>query len=195
MIRIIDRPVGLCKCESRLAEAGDTGKTSMTPQEIAERSAELMWSRDEASRWLGVSLDDVGPGWVTMTMMVEKHHINGHGICHGGFIFTLADAAFAFACNSYNQLAVAHHNTITFVAPAALGDRLTAQAKEVSRKGRGGIYDVRVTGKGDELIAEFRGVSRTITGTHFDEQEEAPADELPNKTGDLQYERSDTRQS
>ncbi len=167
----------------------------MTPQEIARRSAELMWSRDEASRWLGISLDDVGPGWVTMTMMVEKHHINGHGICHGGFIFTLADAAFAFACNSYNQIAVAHHNTITFVAPAKKGDRLTAEAKEISLRGRSGIYDVRVTGRDDELIAEFRGVSRMITGTLFDEDNERPFIEQQSKTGDLQHEGSDTRQS
>ena len=92
---------------------------ALTAEEIARRSADAMWARDDASKWLGASLDAVGPGTATMSMTVEKHHTNGHDICHGGFIFTLADSAFAFACNSYNQLVVAQHNVITFVAPLA----------------------------------------------------------------------------
>ena len=141
----------------------------LSPQEIAERSADAMWARDDASKWLGCNLDAVGPGTATLSMTVEKHHTNGHDICHGGFIFTLADSAFAFACNAYNQLAVAQHNSITFVAPGRLGERLTAQAREIARFGRSGIYDVRVCDQDGRLIAEFRGNSRTIEGRHFDD--------------------------
>ena len=133
----------------------------MTPEEIARRSAEAMWARDDASKWLGARLDAVGPGTASLSMTVEKHHTNGHDICHGGFIFTLADSAFAFACNSYNQIAVAQHSTITFIAPGFRGDRLTAMAREISRSGRSGLYDVRVTNQDGRLIAEFRGASRT----------------------------------
>jgi acyl-CoA thioesterase len=140
----------------------------MTPEEIARRSADAMWARDDASKWLGARLDAVGPGTASMSMMVERHHTNGHDICHGGFIFTLADSAFAFACNSYNQVAVAQHNTISFIAPSFQGDRLTAIAREVTRNGRSGLYDVRVTNQDDRLIAEFRGASRVIKGAHFE---------------------------
>ncbi|EKF20733.1 hydroxyphenylacetyl-CoA thioesterase PaaI [Nitratireductor pacificus] len=142
----------------------------LSPQQIAERSAEAMWARDDASKWLGCALDAVGPGTATLSMIVEKHHTNGHDICHGGFIFTLADSAFAFACNAYNQLAVAQHNSITFIAPGRLGDRLKAEAREVARFGRSGIYDVRVTDQNNRLIAEFRGNSRTIEGRHFNDE-------------------------
>lgn len=147
----------------------------MTPQEIAERSAAAMWSADAASKWLGASLDGVTPGGARLSMIVEKHHCNGHGICHGGFIFTLADSAFAFACNSYNRNAVAQFNTISFLRPGPLGARLTAVAREVSRAGRSGVYDVAVTAAvadGEKILAEFRGVSRIIDGTHFPAEEE-----------------------
>lgn len=141
----------------------------MKTEEIARRSAEAMWARDDASKWLGASLDTVGPGSASLSMTVEKHHTNGHDICHGGFIFTLADSAFAFACNSYNQIAVAQHNTISFIAPGFRGDRLTAEAREISRSGRSGLYDVRVTNQDGRLIAEFRGASRVIKGVHFED--------------------------
>lgn len=141
----------------------------LSPQEIAERSAAAMWARDDASQWLGCSLDAVAPGSATLSMTVETHHTNGHDICHGGYIFTLADSAFAFACNSYNQIVVAQHNSITFVAPGALGDRLTAVAREVARFGRSGIYDVRVENQNGKVIAEFHGNSRVIGGKHFEE--------------------------
>ncbi len=141
----------------------------LSPQEIAERSAQAMWARDDASKWLGCSLDAVAPGSATLSMTVETHHTNGHDICHGGYIFTLADSAFAFACNSYNQIVVAQHNSITFIAPGALGDRLTAVAREVARFGRSGIYDVRVENQDGKVIAEFRGNSRVIGGKHFEE--------------------------
>ena len=142
---------------------------ALSPEEIALRSAQAMWARDDASKWLGMSLDAVGPGTATTSFTVEQHHTNGHDICHGGYIFTLADSAFAFACNSHNRLAVAQHNTITYVAPGRLGDRLTAQAREIALYGRSGICDVRVTDQTGRLIAEFRGASRTLEGVHFAE--------------------------
>ena len=142
---------------------------ALSAAEIARRSAAAMWARDDASKWLGASLDAVGPGTARLSMTVEEHHTNGHDICHGGYIFTLADSAFAFACNSYNTLVVAQHNAITFIAPGRLGDRLVADAREVARFGRSGIYDVRVTNQAGALIAEFRGNSRVIEGRHFDE--------------------------
>ncbi|WP_157015979.1 hydroxyphenylacetyl-CoA thioesterase PaaI [Mesorhizobium xinjiangense] len=144
---------------------------ALSAEEIAQKSAEAMWARDDASKWLGAALEAVGPGTATMSMGVERHHTNGHDICHGGYIFTLADSAFAFACNSYNRIVVAQHNSITFVAPGMLGDRLTAIAREVTRFGRSGIYDVSVANQDGKLIAEFRGSSRMIDGTHFNEEE------------------------
>lgn len=142
---------------------------ALTPEEVARRSADAMWANDDASKWLGMSLDAVGPGSATTSFTVEKHHTNGHDICHGGYIFTLADSAFAFACNSHNRIAVAQHNTITFVAPGKLGGRLKAEAREIALFGRSGICDVRVTDQDGRLIAEFRGASRTIEGKHFEE--------------------------
>ncbi|MFT6887747.1 MAG: acyl-CoA thioesterase [Paracoccaceae bacterium] len=139
----------------------------MTPDQIARKSADAMWSGDQASKWLGLSLDAVGPGNATMSMTVAAHHTNGHGICHGGFIFTLADSAFAFACNSYNRVAVAQHNTISFLRPGMLGAKLVAVARETSIAGRSGIYDVTVRAE-DKVIAEFRGASRLIDGVHFE---------------------------
>ena len=100
---------------------------------------------------------------------IESRHANGHGICHGCITFALADSAFAFACNSRNQSAVAQHNVISYIAPAKIGDRLTATAIEVSLNGRNGIYDVKVKNAKDQIIAEFRGFSRAINGQHFQE--------------------------
>ena len=142
---------------------------SITPQQRAERAAAAMWHGDQASQWLGMTLDDIRPGCATTSLIVQDHHLNGHKICHGGFIFTLADSAFAFACNSYNQLAVAQHNTVSFIAPGKLGEKLVARAIETNKTGRNGIYDVTVTGENGRVIAEFRGCSRVISGTHFDE--------------------------
>ena len=141
----------------------------MTPQERAERSAAAMWEKDRASKWLGARLDSVGPGQAEMSMRVAAHHLNGHGICHGGYIFTLADSAFAFACNSYNRLVVAQENTVTFLAPGREGERLVAQAREVALTGRSGVYDVEVIGEDGRRLALFRGLSRQVSGQHFDE--------------------------
>ena len=112
-----------------------------------------------------MAIERVAPGEAVLTMRVSERMVNGHKLCHGGFIFTLADSAFAFACNSYDQRTVAQHCAVTFIAPVRLGDVLTAQAVEVSRAGRSGIYDVRVARQTGEVVAEFRGHSRTIKGS------------------------------
>lgn len=143
----------------------------ITAQERAERASSAMWNGDRASQLLGMTLDQISPGAATTSMIVADHHLNGHNICHGGFIFTLADSAFAFACNSHNQMAVAQHNTISFIAPGNLGEKLVARAVETNKSGRNGIYDVTVSGDNGRIIAEFRGCSRVISGTHFDEIE------------------------
>lgn len=142
---------------------------TLSPQQRAARAAEAMWAAERASKWLGLALDSVGPGQAQMSMTVERHHLNGHGICHGGFIFTLADTAFAFACNSHNRRSVAAQNAITFVAPARQGDRLHAAAVEVVRAGRSGVCDVTVTNQDNAIIAVMRGNAREIGGAHFEE--------------------------
>ncbi|GGD23285.1 hydroxyphenylacetyl-CoA thioesterase PaaI [Sinisalibacter lacisalsi] len=141
----------------------------MTPEERARRSADAMWADDRASQAAGMTLVEVGPGRSVMTMMVRDTMANGHGIAHGGYIFALADSAFAFACNSYNTLVVAQHNSITYLAPGKVGEVLTATATEAHRAGRSGIYDVIVTGDGGRQVAIFRGHSRQINGAHFEE--------------------------
>ncbi len=141
----------------------------LSPQSLAEACAEAMWNEDNATRHLGMELLSIGPGEAAIAMEITGIMTNGHGTCHGGYIFTLADSAFAFACNSHNQHAVAQHCSVTFIAPAFKGDRLTATAREVSRRGRGGIYDIHIRNQEGEQIAEFRGHSRTIKGTHLPE--------------------------
>ena len=127
-----------------------------------------MWKQDDASSGLGMRIVDIGPGRATLSMTVQPHMVNGQRIAHGGFIFTLADSAFAFACNSHNDKAVAAQGNITFIRPGKLGDVLVASAREISRSGRSGIYDVQVKA-GEEVIAEFRGHSRVIPGTWLPE--------------------------
>lgn len=137
----------------------------MKPEDLANACARRMWSEDTATRELGMHLDHVEPGQSIISMTVLKSMTNGHGICHGGYIFTLADSAFAFACNTYNQVTVAQHCSVTYLAPAHLGDRLTATARELSRTGRSGLYDVTIRNQNGDAIAEFRGNSRTTKGT------------------------------
>jgi acyl-CoA thioesterase len=139
-------------------------KAGLSSDDLARACAEAMWKEDDASKGLGMELVEVKPGKAVLTMTVQPHMVNGQRIAHGGFIFTLADSAFAFACNSHNERAVAAQGNISFIRPGKLGDRLVATAGEISRSGRSGIYDVRVT-VGDTVIAEFRGHSRVITGT------------------------------
>jgi acyl-CoA thioesterase len=137
---------------------------TLSPDNLARACADAMWAEDDASKGLGMEIVDVGPGRATLTMTVRPHMVNGQRIAHGGFIFLLADSTFAFACNSRNQRTVAAQCDITFIKPGKLGDRLVANAREISRSGRSGIYDISVAAEG-VVIAEFRGHSRTIGGT------------------------------
>ncbi len=139
-------------------------KAMLSPDDLARACAEAMWKEDDASQDLGMEIIRVAPGEAVLTMTVTPQMVNGHGIAHGGFIFLLADSAFAFACNSHNERAVAAQCNISFIKPGKLGDRLVATAWEISKTGRSGIYDVRVT-VDDTAIAELRGHSRTIDGT------------------------------
>jgi acyl-CoA thioesterase len=140
-----------------------------TAEETARRSAEAMWAGDAASQALGMRIVDVAPGAATLEMTVRDDMVNGHGIGHGGFTFSLADSAFAFACNSYNRRTVAHSCEIAYLAPTSLGDVLTASAVERSREGRDGVYDVVVrNGKG--VVAEFVGRSKEIRGALYEEE-------------------------
>ena len=136
----------------------------LSPDDLPRACADAMWKEDDASKGLGMNLVEVKPGFATLTMTVQPYMVNGQRIAHGGFIFLLADSSFAFACNSRNERAVAAQCDITFIRPGKLGDVLIATAREISRNGRSGIYDVRVTA-GEVVIAEFRGHSRTIAGT------------------------------
>jgi len=138
-------------------------KATPSPDDLARACAEAMWKEDDASRGLGMEIVDVRCGEATLAMTVKPDMVNGQRIAHGGFIFTLADSAFAFACNTHNERVVAAQGSITFIKPGKLGDRLVATAREISRNGRSGIYDVRVTVE-DTVIAEFRGHSRVIGG-------------------------------
>lgn len=150
-----------------------TEKTGMSGDELARACADIMWSSDNASRDLGMEIISIFQGRATMSMMVTDKMTNGQKHCHGGYIFTLADSAFAFACNGYNQFTVAQHCSVSFLSPAFLGDQLVAQAREIFRQGRGGVYDVEVVNQDKKIIALFRGNSRTIKGTHVPGNEPA----------------------
>jgi acyl-CoA thioesterase len=138
-------------------------QATLSPDDLARACADAMWQDDDASKGLGMEIQQIKPGEATLTMTVQPHMVNGQGIAHGGFIFLLADSAFAFACNSHNERAVAAQCNISFIRPGKLGDLLIATAREISRTGRSGIYDVRVT-VDDSPIAELRGHSRTVGG-------------------------------
>jgi acyl-CoA thioesterase len=140
-------------------------RTEHRAQAKAEACAAAMWAEDQASQALGMVLERVAPGEAVLSMTIRDDMTNGHGMCHGGYIFTLADSAFAFACNTYDQRTVAQHCSVTYLRPGRRGDRLTARAVERSRTGRSGIYDVTVSGSSGEVVAEFRGHSRTISGS------------------------------
>jgi acyl-CoA thioesterase len=141
----------------------------MTPQQIAECCAEIMWPDDHAARGLGMHIDAVGPGSASLSMTVRQDMVNGHGTCHGGFIFALADSTFAYACNSQNHRTVAAGVDINFVAPAHLGDRLSATGAARHQGGRSGVYDIEVSNADGKLIAVFRGRSSRIKGHFFDD--------------------------
>src|SRR5215471_3102818 len=146
-------------------------KATLSPDDLARACADAMWKEDDASSGLGMKIVEIAPGRATLTMTVRPDMVNGQRIAHGGFIFTLADSAFAFACNSHNARAVAAQGHITFIKPGKLGDRLVARAREVTRGSRSGIYDVRVTAR-DTVIAEFRGHSRVIPGMWLPAQDQ-----------------------
>lgn len=135
-----------------------------TPQQTAEMVRERMYANDRAVQGLGMDVVEVSPGHATVTMTVRDHMLNGHETCHGGYLAALADTAFAYACNSYNELTVASGFSIDLVAPARHGDVLTARSIEISKAGRTGVYDSEITNQRGERVAVFRGRSYTIKG-------------------------------
>lgn len=137
--------------------------TALSHQEIAEHSAAEMYAADAASRHLGIEIDEVSPGRARARMTITPAMVNGRHIAHGGYVFLLADTAFAFACNTYGTTVVARQCEISFLRPVMEGDELVAEAVERVRAGRGGIYDVSVTRDGGQVVAELRGHSATVT--------------------------------
>ena len=138
----------------------------MNPDELASRVGAAMWKEDVASKdTMGMQLIACEPGRAVLRMEVKELHLNGHRICHGGFIFTLADSTFAFACNSHNKVTVAAGCSIEFLRPGRLGDVLTCEGLEQTLSGRHGIYDMRVTNQAGDVVALFRGKSTSIQGT------------------------------
>lgn len=136
--------------------------TELSPQQLAEACVNELYGRDPASRELGIKITAVKPGYAQVTMPVRADMLNGHATCHGGFVFAVADSAFAFACNTGNHATVASGCTIDYVAPAREGDLLTATAEVCTRKGRLGVYDITVTNQDGDVIAYFRGKSYQI---------------------------------
>lgn len=135
------------------------------PQSVAEGSARAMYGQDHASQALGMRILEVRPGYARLSMTVREDMVNGHKLCHGGLIFTLADSAFAFACNTYNSVTVASAANVEFLLPGRLGDELTATAEERSRSKRTGVYDVVVRNQQGESVALFRGRSHELGGS------------------------------
>ena len=136
----------------------------MNPQQVAEAARDAMWRNDRASKALGMQVLAISPGAAALSMTVRDDMLNGHDICHGGLITALADSAFAFACNSHNEVTVASGFDVNLVAAGHLGDVLTATAQEVSKAGRTGVYDVTVKNQSGQLVAAFRGRSYTLKG-------------------------------
>jgi acyl-CoA thioesterase len=136
----------------------------MDAQRIAEASRDAMWANDRACKALGMRVTAVGPGTATLTMPVREDMLNGHDLCHGGLIATLADSAFAYACNAYNEITVASGFDVHLMDGARMGDMLTATATELSKGGRTGVYDIVVSNQRGEQIAAFRGRSYTMKG-------------------------------
>ncbi len=141
-------------------------KHGADPQAVAEAVRHGMFENDNASKALGIAIEAIGPGYARVTMTVRADMLNGFRICHGGFITTLADSAFAYACNSQNALTVASGIVVDFLAPSHEGDRLLAVGREVSRSGASGVYDIAVTNQHAKLVAVMRGRSHTIKGRH-----------------------------
>ncbi len=153
-----------------MSEAGP----AVTTDAEAERVVRYMYEHDPASCGAGMVLESAGIGRARLSMQVRADMMNGHGTCHGGFVFMLADSAFQFACNSRNELTVAAADAIEFVRPGHTGDVLTAEAVERSLAGRSGVYDIAVTNQAGDIVALFRGKSRRIRGTVVPEAPETP---------------------
>jgi acyl-CoA thioesterase len=134
------------------------------PQALAELAGKAMYERDPASQRLGMTLDEIRPGYARMSMRVREDMLNGHATCHGGYIFMLADSAFAFACNSHNLVTVGAGCTIDYLAPGRVGDLLTAEATEQALTGKTGVYDIVVTNQEGRKVALFRGKSHRVSG-------------------------------
>ncbi len=147
----------------------DDSPEARARQHIAERAVEALWRSDAASQGLGMKVESRSPGRATVSMRVRPDMVNGHGICHGGLVFALADSAFAFACNSYGDNTVAAGAAIEFLKPARQGDVLSASAAERWRAGRAGIYEIEVRNQQDELVALFRGRSHQTAGRLIDD--------------------------
>lgn len=145
----------------------------MTPEQLASACSAEMHKTDYAAQGMGIRIEETRPGYARLSMTVRKDMLNGHGMCHGGFIFALSDTAFAHACNSYNRVTVASGCSIEYVAPGFLDDTLTAVAQERQRKGRTGVYDITVYNQNNEELAFFRGKSYQIKGTLLPEDEHA----------------------
>ena len=137
---------------------------TVTAQQVAEATRDAMWANDRASKGLGMEVVAISQGGATLRMTVREDMLNGHDICHGGFITTLADSAFAFACNAYNEITVASGFDVNLFASAKLGDVLTAVAVEVNKAGRTGVYDITVSNQHGVALAAFRGRSYTMRG-------------------------------
>ncbi len=136
----------------------------MNAHEIAKACAEVLWKEDRASSWLGMKLLDVAPGYAKLNLHIKQHHCNGHGICHGGISFALADSCFAFACNSYDERTVGKHNVVSYLRPIFIDDLIVATAKEVSRTKNSGIYDITLSNQKAAVCVEMRGFSHRIEG-------------------------------
>src|SRR5262245_53018364 len=153
------------KSATRSSPADSAGILMSDPQSVAEASARAMYEQDRASQALGMLILEVRPGYARLAMKVREDMVNGHELCHGGLIFTLADSAFAFACNTYDLVTVAASGTIEFLLSGRLGDELTATAEERTRSKRTGVYDVSVHNQRGECVALFRGRSHQIGGS------------------------------
>ena len=137
---------------------------AIAAQQIAERTREVLWRDDFASQALGMEFLELRPGYAKLAIVVRRDMLNGFGLCHGGLLTTFGDTAMAFASNSHNEMALASHLAIDFVAPARLDDRLIAEAREVARTKRTGVYDMTVTNQQGSLVAMLRGRVQRIPG-------------------------------
>ncbi len=149
-----------------------TDAASSDPQALAFQVRDALYARDHAAQAMEIVVDKISPGAATLSMTVRKDMVNGHDICHGGMIFTLADTAFAYSCNSRNISTVASGCSIEFLAPAKLGDRLSAEALEVNLGKRSGVYDIKVINQEERLIAVMRGKSASLRRPVIEENEE-----------------------